>query len=285
MNTLKRFLDLILFGNIYVAAGAFCLIQSTRIQLGLNDDLLFYSLLIFFATLFVYNLQRIFYKVQKDNSLHSIRRQWIFQNQFTVKLICALGLLGVVITFFYNEPRIIFYLAPLLLLSLAYFFPAVKLRKNAWFKLLTLVIVWTTVTAVVPILLGPIELFTGENIFHIFVRFTFMMAICIPFDIRDVDIDKADKVSTVPQLIGIDRTRRMAVAFIFIYLLLIIAEYGLGMFGLRVCIALLLSAFINAMLLFMTNRSRGEYFYVLGLDGTMILQGVFLLLASLKIPL
>lgn len=280
MNLFKRFFDLLLFGNIYVAAGAVCLVQSTRIQLGYTDHLIHYSLLVFFATIFIYNFQRIFYKPEKDISLHSIRRKWIFSNQLSIKILAGLGLTGVAITFFYNDPFILLYLSPLFLLSIAYFIPFIKLRQHPWFKLLTLVIVWTMVTALVPVLLGPIELFAKENLLHILIRFAFMMAICIPFDIRDLEIDKADKVSTLPQVMGVERTRWIAVVFMFLYIFLIIPEYLLGMFNIPVCIALFLSAFINTILVFMSSPSRNEYFYVAVLDGTMILQGALLILAS-----
>ena len=277
MSFFKKFTDLILFGNIYVAIGTACLIQSTIIQLGSNDHLIFYSLLSFFATLFIYNFQRIFYKPQQDISLHSIRRKWIFENQFTIKILSGIGFSGVGITFFYNDPKIIYYLSPLLILSLAYFIPYIKLRKSPWFKLLTLVIVWTMVTAVVPVLLSNSESFTKNNILHIAVRFTFMMAICIPFDIRDLIIDEADNVSTLPHLFGENKTRNIAVFFMLIYITLIVAEYITGMLNTKIFAVLLVSALINGVLVLMSNSKRSEYFYVAGIDGTMILQGVMLM--------
>ena len=280
MSFFKRISDLILFGNIWVALGTFFLIQSSVIQIGSNDHLISFSFLSFFATLFVYNFQRIFYKPQEDISLHSIRRKWIFENQLSIKLLSFTGFAGVVITFFYNDPKIIFYLSPLLLLSLAYFVPYVKLRKSPWFKLLTLVTVWTMVTAVVPILLSHSGLFKENNILHVMVRFSFMLAICIPFDIRDLKIDEADNISTLPHLIGENRTRLVAVIFMILYIMLIIVEFDRMMFSTKVFVALLLSAVINAVFVYMSNSKRSEYFYVAGLDGTMILQGVLLLIGA-----
>lgn len=277
MAFLKRFFDLILFGNIYVAIAAVCLIQSTLIQLGTTNHLLSYSLLTFFATLFIYNLQRVFYSPQKDNSLHSIRRKWIFENQFSIKTLCIIGFIGVAIAFFYNDYKIIFYLSPLLLLSVAYFLPFVKLRKNTWFKLLTLAIVWTTVTAVVPILLSNPNPFSTNNLLHFFVRLTFMISICIPFDIRDMEIDKAENIFTFSQKLGENKTRWIALGFMFVYILLITAEYFLEMFPMKIFIALMLTAVVNAIIIFMSSSKRSEYFYTALLDGTMILQGVVLI--------
>jgi 4-hydroxybenzoate polyprenyltransferase len=280
LRILKKLLDFILFGNIYVAIGTVCLIQSSIIQLGYTYNLFFYSLLSFFATLFIYNFQRVFYVPKKDNSLHSVRRKWIFENPISIKTLTLIGFIGVCICFFFNNFKIILYLSPLLILSLAYFLPFIKLRKSAWFKLFTLTIVWTMVTAVVPILLTTAEIFTKNNMLHIAVRFCFMIAICIPFDIRDLTIDKADNVSTLPHLFGENKTRWIAFFFMIIYILLIIGEYYLEMFNLKFFCGLLISALINTVLVLMSSSKRSEYFFVAGIDGTMILQGILLIAAN-----
>lgn len=262
---------------MYVALGAVCLVQSSVIQVQLTDHLLSYSLLVFFATLFVYNFQRIFYKSPSENNPSSIRRNWIFNNKTSIKLLSLIGFIGVSITFFFNDHKILLYLSPLLILSLVYFLPFIKLRKNPWLKLLTLVLVWTMATAVVPILLTGTEHFTRNDLLHILVRFCFMMAICIPFDIRDLEIDKADSVSTLPLLLSENTARWLAFGFMLLYIFLIVPEYIFGMINLKVFIALLLSAVLNAMLVLMSNSKRNEYFYVAGIDGTMILQGVLVM--------
>jgi 4-hydroxybenzoate polyprenyltransferase len=257
------------------------LIQSTIIQLQFTNHLVAYSSLVFFATIFIYNFQRFFYKPQQDYSLNSIRRKWIFENQNVVKLLTFIGFIGVVITFFFNDEHIVFYLSPLLILSFAYFFSFIKLRESPLFKLFTLVIVWTMVTAVIPVLLSDAEPFTKNNLLHVFTRFCFMLAICIPFDIRDLQIDNADNVSTLPQIIGEKNARWLAFGFMLIYMILIIAEYILGIITMKVFIALMISALINSTLVLMSSSKRSEYFYVALLDGTMILQGAMLIGAEL----
>ena len=280
MNSLKRFFDFILFGNIYVALGAVCLVQSTAIQLQLSDPFQSYTTLVFFATLFVYNFQRVFYKSPQDNSLNSIRRKWIFTNQITIKLLALVGFIGVLVCLFFSRNRMgLLYLSPLLVLSLLYFLPFIKLRKKPLLKLLTLSMVWTAATAVVPILLSSTEPFTQDNLLHILVRFCFMVAICIPFDIRDLQIDKTDSVSTIPHVLGENNAKWLAFVCMLIYIGLIFLEYSFGIFGLKVFLALLLSAVVNSVLVLMSSSERSEYFYVAGLDGTMILQGVLLMIA------
>ena len=93
-----------------------------------------------------------------------------------------------------------------------------------------------------------------------------MMGICIPFDIRDLAIDAADNVSTLPHVLGENKTRWIAVVFMFSYILLIIPEYTLGMLNVKIFVALMSSALINGILVLMSNSKRSEYFYVAGID-------------------
>ena len=283
LTLFKRFWNFLLFGNVYVALGTFCLIQSTVIQLQLKSHLFSYSLLAFFATLFIYNFQRVFYVPQQNTALHSVRRTWIFDHPLTLKILALAGFSGVVIALFYTGFQVIFYLSPLLLLSLAYFTPFIKLRKNAFFKLVTLVLVWTTVTAVVPILLMGTSIFETKNLLHLLVRFLFMAAICIPFDIRDLRIDQADNIATLPHLLGENKTRRLAMIFMFTYDVLIVVEYVLQMLPAIIFIALFVSALINTILVWLSSSERSEYFYVAGIDGTMIFQGGLLLLMTIYV--
>ncbi len=281
VSYLQFAINFILFGNTYVALGAACLVQSTCIQLQTASYLPEYSVLVFFATLFIYNLQRFFYTPQQDRSLNSIRRKWIFENIKIIKWLTIIGFIGVLASFFYNNFRIVFYLSPLLLLSVAYFIPAIKLRKSPFFKLFTLVIVWTMVTAVLPLLLSDLDPFSKKNLLLILLRFCFMMAICIPFDIRDMQVDAADNVATLPQLIGEKNTKRLAVTFMLLYIILIIPEYTLGIINTKIALALLLSAVVNLIIVAMSSSKRGEYFYIAAIDGTMILQGLMLIIAEI----
>ncbi len=281
---LKRFFDFLLFGNIYIAAGAVCLIQSTVKQLGFPDHLYSYSLLAFFATLFIYNLQRIYYRTVNDNKLNSIRRKWISEHQKPIQILTIIGFTGVVITFFLNEFRIVFYLSPLLILSIAYFIPFVKLRKSAWFKLLTLSTVWTITTAVIPMLLGsplllhPIVIW--QMVLHILLRFSYVMAICIPFDIRDISIDTAEDVSTLPLKIGESKTKVLAILVTVLFGLITFLELITSTISIPVFIALVISMVVTLLSVVFCNSKRSEYYFVAGIDGTMILQGVLLLLIT-----
>lgn len=278
MSFLKRIFDFILFGNIYVALGTVCLIQSSIIQLQLTGNLFPYSALSFFATLFVYNFQRIFYKPPQPEYT-SVRRIWISKNQLLIKILAAVGFIGTIVTLFFTGYKILIYLFPPFALSVLYFAPFILLRKNPWLKLLTLAAVWTMVTAVIPLLLNLTPIAVSSSLLHISTRFWFMVAICIPFDIRDLHIDQRDAVITIPLLTGENKARWIAFGCMLIYGFFIILEYILEMIHIKIFTALIFSALINTIIVLISDTRRSEYFYVAGIDGTMLLQGILLMVA------
>ena len=107
-----------------------------------------------------------------------------------------------------------------------------------------------------------------------------MIAICIPFDIRDLKIDQTENISTLAHKFGEKNTRMIALGCMYIYITLIVAGCMRGIFPEKTGIAFMISAIIAAILVFMTNSKREEYFYVVLIDGTMILQGIALMIAQ-----
>jgi 4-hydroxybenzoate polyprenyltransferase len=184
-----------------------------------------------------------------------------------------------------NDYRIAFYLSPLLILSIAYFIPQIKLRKNFWFKLFTLVLVWVMVTAVVPMLLNREYFSTSPKAMynaglHIAARFCFMLAICIPFDIRDMQIDKKENVATLPNELGENKTRWIAVFAVIIYSFLLITEVAMQVVNLPVFFALIVNMSITLLLVLFSNSKRSEYYFTAGIDGTMIIQYLLILIVT-----
>lgn len=271
---MKKFFDFLLFGNFIVSIGCASLVYSTAIQLKLNLEFS-YILLTFFSTLFIYNIQRVFYKTSKNNSLNSVRRKWIFNNQFYVKVLSIIGIIGITASLFINKIEVLFYLLPLCALSLAYFVPIINFRKNALLKLFTLVLVWTLATSLIPILLDQTK-FSIIHIVHILSRFCFMMAICLPFDLRDIEIDQSQNIKTIPHFIGEKKTKILSVVFIIIYGLLNYFQYYFLNISINTFLCLVFVFIFSLILLLFSSSNKKEYFFVGAIDGLMILEGLLL---------
>jgi len=272
---MKRIFDFILFGNFVVSLGCFFLIYSSVIQLKLSDSF-YYAALTFFSTLFIYNFQRIFYTKEITDNSTSERRRWVVENQKSIKTLSVFSFTGVVATLFFVGIKTVLFLTPLFLLSLAYFLPSIKLRKYGFVKIFILCFVWTGTTAIVPILKNNLQIETPQFI-HIVSRFSFMVAICLPFDLRDITIDKASNIRTLPQRIGVIRTKLLASFFNCVYIVLNYYLYNNGIIELKLFVALCIVFIITAILISVTNGTEKEYHYVGLFDGLMILEGLLII--------
>jgi 4-hydroxybenzoate polyprenyltransferase len=105
----------------------------------------------------------------------------------------------------------------------------------------------------------------------------FIAAITVPFDIRDLFQDKRFDLKTIPVLIGERKAYIVCQILLFAYLTLLVLftkNLDTNFF------ALMLSILVTGWLILKAEWERDEYYYFLYLDGTMIIQFMFLLLAQ-----
>ena len=85
----------------------------------------------------------------------------------------------------------------------------ISLRDIPLLKIFIIAFYWTYLTIIIPVLVYNIS-FDSNLILNIIVRFLFVLAITIPFDIRDYSVDDSSK-KTIPQLIGLQKATILAV--------------------------------------------------------------------------
>ncbi|MBL7890096.1 MAG: UbiA family prenyltransferase [Bacteroidia bacterium] len=277
MFYIKRIIDFLLYSNIYIALGAFALCVSTFIELAIPVQLN-YAILVFFSTLFIYNFQRIFYKTQNAPIVISDRRNWIGKNQNTIRIMTFIGLLGTITFSFLIPLRIVLLLSPLCFLSLAYFFPSIALRKFIGTKTFILVLVWTLTAYLVPTLLNESFKFSLKEILYIISGFSFMAAICIPFDNRDIAVDSKEKIKTFAVMFGRKKNSKIALLFSFIYVAMISILYFSGDLKLSFYLCHIFMFLLTIIYILKDQEGRSEYFYIAGIDGLLIIKGILFFL-------
>lgn len=277
MLYVKRIIDFILYSNIFIAFGAFLLSISTFIEQ--KTPIHFsYCVFVFFATLFIYNYQRVFYKKQINDIENSQRRTWISNNQFIIRSMALIGLFGTIVLVFFIPSRLILYLSPLFVLSLAYFFPSFALRRFIGTKTFILVLVWTVTTYMIPMLLNESFVFSSSKALYLLSGFSFMAAICIPFDNRDVKIDSKENIKTFAVLLGRKKNSKIALLFSFVYLLMISFLYFSEDLKLSLYICNIFLFLLTVFFIIKDDEKKSEYFYIAGIDGLLIIKGGMLLL-------
>lgn len=275
---IKKTLKLLIYTNVFVSLGAFLLACETIFFLHLNFlEHLKPLVLVFFATLFLYNYQRVIAFKNKANHLKSERHIWIDKHQ---KLLITITTLAAVISLIVgisiaNKSYFVF---GSIVFFLAFFYstPLFK-KKNNWYrlrdlpfaKLFLVGIVWSAVITILPII-ELLDLFSKKEIYILFfIQFLFITSITIPFDIRDYAIDKHNKIKTLPINLGIKKSKQLAYLFVLIGLLFsVLFFFDNSSFW----ITELVISVLCILLIKKSLPTSNDFFFTFFVDGLMILK-------------
>jgi len=273
----------ILHSNIFLAAAALILTISAQIQLGLKPYWNNYLCLIFFATLFEYNLHRINKMRFAGRAKNTEKYKWHVKNKKLVFLLLYASLTGFIATAFTNELKFLLALLPFGLLSFFYSSPDFKQKKSSFFfrkvpflKIFILAFVWSASTIVLPVINNNIRILNREVLWLFTERFFFIFAIIIPFDIRDMEEDRALGLKTFPLLMEPKNALKISYLLLAFSILILFFHYDIPN-QLYIVMALLISTIVTIILLSSAYLKSRETLYYHLIDGTLILQGSLVL--------
>ena len=284
MRPIVALLRFVVFSNIFVSIGAVALTHLSYILLKLpkvnNAPVL---ILVFCSTYIVYNMQRII-RLNYNSLIGKnigVRLSWIIRNRallFSSSLL--LILVSGIILFFINKVSAIA-LIPLGAISILYVMPFIpfrgkllSLRKIPFIKIVAIAVVWTLVTVAFPYIneYGFTKLDETNFRIILFTRFIFVLAITLPFDIRDLKFDNNNKVITIPSIIGIKPTVILSELLLISYVLLKYYQYAmLQQLELGQFIALLVSVLVSMLIIAFATKRRSELYYSGLVESTMLI--------------
>ncbi len=218
----------LLYTSVFAAGCATSMVMaSQRLYLGytppLHDPL---HRLVFGATLVIYNTHFLFRSAEPGVS---DRMAWTIHFRRWHGLFLAIGI-GLAGTAFLQMPGEVQGFCLLLgLLSFAYSYPLLpigggkRIREIGKLKILVLTLVWTLVTANLPLVYNGLPI--GAYPFEFFLRFSLMFTLCLAFDIRDMQADRDHGIHTLPHELGIKRTRQLMDLGIVLFLVFSLAQY------------------------------------------------------------
>jgi 4-hydroxybenzoate polyprenyltransferase len=279
---MKHILNFFVFSNLYVALPVSALAWSSFY---IFNQPVNYQILIFIycATYLIYNVHRVVGLNQIPESEMSPRHIWAKKNLWFVYSSAAISL-GVMLLMLYELGQsFAVTLIPAAVIAIGYSAPIVY-RKGKYWRLrdvpfAKVFLVSLTVGYVTTYL--PLHEFIMEDPFNLILlgflaaRAFFLLAITIPFDIRDYDFDKPSNLNTLPLLFGIEKAKTIG-----IYALAFFAGISFYLFqgSSFLSIALLISAASTAWIISYAQKNSSEYYYSLLVEGTMILQFVLIAL-------
>lgn len=263
-----------MFTNGYVALCGAALASATYVLLGQTPRVDAVVGLVFCCTLVIYNLDRLVEPHPGDTA----HERWIDQHRKSLWAITLVAGLGILCLLPMLSRPTLGSLLPAGAIAVGYCVPVLRWRGR-WrrlkalpgAKLILIALVWTYATAGLALLETGLP-FSYEIGLVLIARFLFIAAVALPFDLPDMQRDRLSEIATLPTLLGVQATRQIAIG-------LAIGAGLLGVYhpwpaGVAVCISSLATlALVSAM-----RPDRGVIYFMVALDGMLLVQALLLML-------
>ena len=152
-------------------------------------------------------------------------------------------------------------------ISLLYFMPFSNLRSVPFLKSLIIGLVWVLVCVIAPL---ETTSFNKMEINFSLAQLGFITALCVLFNIRDVENDKKTKTYTVPVLYGIKSAKIFTIILLAGYLIAFVLVANKFYFALVASVIFVLSC----TLALLASSKRHAFYYLFGVDGLILLQSI-----------
>tara|TARA_R110002051_G_scaffold3795_1_gene20270 strand:- start:2094 stop:2921 length:828 start_codon:yes stop_codon:yes gene_type:complete len=210
MKLVRGLFDFYINSSMHVAFAVLCLSLVTQNELHLEVGFLF-NCFLFFGTITGYN----FVKYASLAGLHHRNPTDKLKIIQAFSFLCFLILLIILFQF---EFQFYIYCIPLALLTLFYALPVMPQKRNLrhipTLKIFIIAAVWSGVTTYLPVVYKE-AIWDWDVTLILVQRFLFVLALIIPFEIRDVKYD-SELLGTLPQLLGIKKTKLFGLALLAI---------------------------------------------------------------------
>lgn len=266
--------------NLYISLAAVFLALETQVQLGMKPQLHPYLFILFFATIFEYNVHRLITIINNPSALDDPKHSWVKENLKAFYLLVIISVIGFLAAVFMAKKIVLLTLLPIGIITLFYSLPIFKtkkiifrLREIPFLKIFMISFVWSASTILLPILQSGNSYDRWHIITMLVERFMFVFAITIPFDIRDMKADEKAGLQTIPLIIGEKKAILVANVYILLFLILCLFHYYNTNLAF-ILPALIISAITTFLFINSEKLKTAKLYHYFILDGTMLLQGL-----------
>jgi 4-hydroxybenzoate polyprenyltransferase len=278
------FIRLIVFSNFFVSLCVVALTYRTFLYFNLSSSNAL-LILVFSATYFIYNFQRLVKMNQKeiDEANIGFRMQWVYRNKQPIIFTIVLAAIAVVVSLFFIHLKTIVVLAIMGILSVVYVVKIIPFQKKwlafrdiPYLKIFIIAFVWTLVTGWLPLVnenkVTPISL---QHLLFLSKQFLFVIAITIPFDVRDMQYDIEKNIKTFPLVVGVKITLVLGMLLLLGFVAISSYEFLiLHTINIKLWIAEIIAILVVMVLLLLSKKQQPELFYSFIIEGTSLLLAI-----------
>lgn len=284
VKAMKSVFHTFIYGAIFISLCTVGLCMETNLLLGLPFNSFYFYLLVFSATLGQYNIH---YFIKRDARPDSDRYFWSLQHLNTHLMLNVLGAIGLLIGLFHLKPRNLMVLAIIAVITILYSFPLLPFKKKkrlkdfGLLKILTLSYVWTLITVWFPAVTMT-GITTGVRLVFL-QRFMFMFALCLAFDIRDIDSDSRSGIRTIPVALGKRNSYVIIYASLLLFLVFSLLHFRYSLHFMQFN-AMIVSALATYFVVEYARTRNSDLVYLFCVDGMMLLQAILILVTAAVTP-
>ncbi|HEX8517432.1 MAG TPA: hypothetical protein VF868_14645, partial [Bacteroidia bacterium] len=159
LRRIRGFIEFVIYSNVYIAIAAVMLTIEAQVQIGLSPGLHPYLFLVFFATLFEYNLHKFVVVFFYKHVLLETKFSWIARNKKVFYWVFLVSVAGLIASSFLARMEVLLVLFPLGVITFLYSFPVYKkgmkifrLREIPLAKIFIISLVWSLTTILLPVI-------------------------------------------------------------------------------------------------------------------------------------
>ena len=272
MKKLTKIFDFYIESNIHVAIAAACFVLITQLNFDIKH-IEFATYFTFFSTVLGYQFIRIF-----DNCACTTKTlvNALKKQAFSTLLISFISLMG---SFYFGLKVGVSYLViliPSTIITIWYVIPFFRLSGNKTslrnypsIKMFSIALVWSINTVLFPL---QNQLSEPQVWLEFTQRFSLVIVLIIPFDIRDMHKD-TPMLKTLPQKVGVVNTKK--IGFLYLILFFVFSFFKQPLFA-HLIISELLIVIISLLFLVKASENQTKYYASFWVESVPILWWVVL---------
>lgn len=272
-HVVRQGVNLLLYSHVWIAVCATAMTLQTGILLAGRMDWTPLAGFVAAGTWLAYTLHRFIAPTVQPNLQAAPRFQAIGGYARGVRWAVIPVIVFGVVCFLHLPPAVRYALAIPAAVALLYPIPVYRgrrLRDVPFLKLFLIAATWAWITVAGPALLRGIAI--TEVAYMLLERASFMLALAMPFDIRDVESDRAQGVATLPVRVGIHASKILAYCSLGIMVAAVYGNLVTTVYRPEQAAWLWMSALLTALVVYGAHPQREDAYFTGGIDGLMLVQ-------------
>ena len=270
MQGLRNIFRWIVFSNIFVAFCVVALNMSTEFLLDTYNCKI--NQFLFFSTIFTYNYQRI---VKSKRKLQQ-QKHWLLGGNKILLALMLFSLLCSIFLFLQFKLQTQLLIAFLGIIAVLYPF---DLREIPYCKIFIITFVWSVSTVLLLVIENNLEI--TSNVIYLFMgRLFFILAITIPFDIRDLKYDESN-LKTLPIIFGASKARLIGLLSLLVFEIISITQFYFHQINFGFLIAITFSCIFGCNLIIKSTQQKKDIYFSFWVESASVCLYAFLVLSTL----